>query len=227
MTTTPPTDDPAASIEKLQAALKAEREAHKATKAQYLAPVREALGLGDDASVDDITATLGTRLGDVDAQLNERTAALTTERDEARSEAEKIKGEWSDFRVCTGLESAFSRSGAAEQNAADFMALARPLFTVADDGRIVTRDGAPNTVPGMTPDQWIVSQLRQSRAHWWPLSSGGGAKGGGNLPTVAGDTSCFDPRSPKYNITNQFAYEQRFGKAATDAAIARFKGVRR
>tara|TARA_R110002096_G_scaffold344921_7_gene538206 strand:+ start:172404 stop:173111 length:708 start_codon:yes stop_codon:yes gene_type:complete len=223
---TPPNND-AASVEKLQAALKAEREAHKATKAQYLAPVREALTLGDDASLDDITAALTTRLGEVDAQLKERTDALTTERDDAIARAEKIEDEWAADKITAALGSAFASSGADKQNAADFMALATPLFTVADDGRTVTRDDAPGVVPGLDPDQWIVSQLRSARPHWWALSVGGGAKGGGGIPSGMGDTSCFDPRSAKFSVTAQFAYESHYGRAAADAAIARFKGVRR
>lgn len=223
---TPPNND-AASIEKLQAALKAEREAHRATKAQYLAPVREALTLGDDARLDDITAALTARLGDTETIVSERTATLITERDDAIARAEKIEGEWASDMITAALGSAFASSGADKQNAADFMAMATPLFTVTDDGRTVTRDDTPGVVPGLDPDQWIVSQLRSARPHWWALSVGGGAKGGGGIPSGMGDTSCFDPRSPKFNVTAQFAYEQQFGKAATDAAIARFKGVRR
>lgn len=226
--TTPPTDDPAASVAKLTEALRAERESHKSTKAQYLAPLRTLANLGDDADLDTLTSTLAARLGDADKVVSERTAALESERDEAVAKAAKIEQAYASEKVTAALDQAFAASGAQAQNAEDYLALARPLFTLGDDGQVVTRADAPNTVPGMTPDQWISAQLRQARPHWWPLSTGGGARGttGTAVPTSAGDSSCFNPRSPNHSITNQFLYEQRFGKAAADAAIARFRGAR-
>lgn len=40
--------------------------------------------------------------------------------------------------------------------------------------------------PGANAEAWIVAELRAKRPHWWPLSSGGGAKGAGGLPPSAG-----------------------------------------
>src|SRR5690606_33933857 len=95
MADTDPNTDLAASVAKLKEALDKERAEHKATKAQLLAPVRAALGLPDDAPLDSIIA----RIADVDAQLTERTAALTAERDAARSEADRIKAERNTERI--------------------------------------------------------------------------------------------------------------------------------
>ncbi|MFI4892373.1 MAG: hypothetical protein ACIAQ0_02900 [Phycisphaerales bacterium JB058] len=47
------------------------------------------------------------------------------------------------------------------------------------------------------------------------------------MPTLVGDASCFDPRSPNYSMTAQFTYESRFGKAAADAALKKYERATR
>lgn len=175
------------------------------------AGLAKSVGLGEDAD----EAAILARLGDTESVVTAKTAVLAAERDAARTETVKIKAEWADFKITAALSEAFHRSGAMEQNAADYMALAKPLFTLGSDGGIVTRDGAPNTVPGMTPDQWIVAQLRSARPHWWPLSSGG-AKGAGGLPPSAGvDLSGF--RSG--NVTAMMSAIGTYGEAAVLRAL--------
>lgn len=204
-----------ASVERLTKSLEAERAAHKESKrkaAEFTGTMRSALALGDDAD----EAAIVARLGDTESVVTAKTAALAAERDAARTEVNTIKAEWADFKITAALGEAFRRSGAMEQNTADYMALAKPLFTLGSDGGIVTRDGAPNTVPGMTPDQWIVAQLRSARPHWWPLSSGGGAKGAGGLPPSAGvDLSGF--RSG--NVTAMMSAIGTYGEAAVLRAL--------
>ncbi len=67
-------------------------------------------------------------------------------------------------------------------------------------------------------------ELRVKRAHWWPLSTGGGARGAGFIPSAGADDSCFDPRSPNYNFTAQLAQEAKFGPQFADKARARYRG---
>lgn len=58
----------------------------------------------------------------------------------------------------------------------DAMRLATSVFEIrADDSEIVTRDnvGFP---PGLDPKTWLTD-LQESRRHWWPESVGGGAGG--------------------------------------------------
>jgi len=58
----------------------------------------------------------------------------------------------------------------------DAVLLAERLFTVADDGSVVTKDGV-GTTPGITPAEWLADQ-RERRPHWWGASIGGGAGAG-------------------------------------------------
>lgn len=206
-------------------ALKAEREAHKQTRAELLGPVRKALGLGDDAGVDAIVSALAAKVPEAEALIAERTKTLTAERDAAVAERDAIKAERAAEKIAAALSAAFEKSGAKPEHKADFLLLARGVFTVDESGRVVTRKDAADTLPGVDPAQWIVSQLRAQRPHYWPVSVGAGATGGrSGIPL--GDTSCFNPRSPAYNLTDQIRYEKRYGKPAADAAIRQYGGGR-
>lgn len=215
-------------ITKLQAALQAERDAHKATKAQYLAPIRTALGLGEDANLDTITASLGTRLGDADKIVADRTAALTAERDAAIADAAKVKADRAAERVDSAISGALAKSNMIQANAPDAMNLLRGLFHVDDKGRVVTKGGDTGEPAGVTPEQFVAARLGAIRSHWFPGNVSGGARSSGNFTGgLAGDTSCFDPRSPNYNITRQYQLEVTHGSAWADAARKRYGGTRR
>lgn len=226
-TATPTVDELQASVSRLEKALAAERDAHKSTRAGFLAPVRAALGLGDDAALDAVTAALSTRLGDADKIVAERTNALTAERDSARAELEQIRAERNAERTERAIGDALAKSGIIAHNADDAASILRGVLEVTDKGEVRTK-AAPNIVPGQTPEQFIAGQLRTLRPHYWPASVGGGAKGTGTMPTPnLGNDSCFDPRSPQFNVTAQFQYEARFGKAAADAALKKYgRGAR-
>lgn len=219
-TTTDSTDADAQSVAKLTAALKAEREAHKATRAQYLAPIRSALGLDDTAGLDAVTSALSTRLGDTDKLVAERTAALTAERDAAQASAASLQAERNSDRIDHAITAALARSGIKPECADDAAAHCRAVLGVNDKGEVCTV-AAPGVVPGMTADQWIIGQLRAMRAHYWPLSTGGGARGGSLPVGNAGNDSCFKP-GPTWSVSRQFAFESQYGAAAARQARKRW-----
>jgi hypothetical protein len=204
------------SVERLKAALKAEREAHRATKAKLLAPVRAALGLPDDAPLDSITATVTARIADVDAQLAERTAALTAERDQARAEADKIKVEWNAHRLDTAIHAALTKSGVKPECMEDATTILRGVLEVDGTGAVRTK-AAAGVLPGLSPDQFIVGQLRSMRPHYWPTSVGGGSKGGGAIPSAGVDVSAFKGGT----LTDQMALIGRVGEKAVIDALRR------
>jgi len=188
---------------------------------EFRAGVAKGFGLGDDA--DD--AAILSRVGDVEKSVSERTAALSTERDEAKARAADVESRWAGEKVDNALRDAFAKSGADPRNSEDFLALARPLFTVdAKTGAVVTKPDAPNTVPGANAEAWIVAELHSKRPHWWPLSQGAGARGAGFIPSAGADDSCFDPRSPNFSFTAQCAAEVKYGPAFADRARQRFSG---
>lgn len=210
------TTDTNADVAKLQAALKAERDAHTETKrvhGEFRTAILTPLGLPDNAPAETITA----RIGDVEKTVTDRTAALTTERDEARTRLANVESRWAGEKVDRALSDALTRSGMIADNAADALALARPLFVLSDKGDVVTKADTAGVIPGANPDQWIIAQLRTLRPHWWPKSMGGGAVGGSRGGAMMGDTSCFKP-GPTWNITAQAAFERKHGTRAAEMA---------
>jgi hypothetical protein len=197
--TTPNPDNLAPTVEELSAQL-----------ATLRATLAKSLGLGEDAD---------------EAAILARVADTTKEAEEAKARAADVESRWASEKVDSALRDAFAKSGADAHNAEDFLALARPLFTVdAKTGAVVTKTDAPNTVPGQNAEAWIVSELRAKRSHWWPKSQGAGARGGGALPSGGADDSCFDPSSPNYNFTKQLAAEAKYGAEFADKARARYRG---
>ncbi len=186
---------------------------------EFLEAVREALGLPEGT---DTKAALLKHFPGSDAEKVVQ-RELAKERDDARAELTKVKGERDAEKVNAALRSAFEKSGAGREHEEDFLALARPLFTVdAKTGAVVTRADAPNTVAGQNAEAWIVSELRAKRGFWWPMSQGGASRGAGFLPSGGADDSMFNPRSPNYNFTAQLAAEARFGPAFADRARQRY-----
>jgi hypothetical protein len=169
----------------------------------------QGFGLGEDAT---------------DEALLARAAEIAKERDEARAEAADVESRWAGERVDSALRSAFEKSGAGREHEEDFLLLARGLFEMDEKGEVRTRKDAPNTLPGIDPAAWIVAELQAKRSHWWPLSQGASAKGGGFLPSGGADDSCFDPTSRNYNFTRQLALEAKYGSDFADRARARYRG---
>lgn len=208
-----------ASVSKLEKALEAERAAHKSAKdssRQFRARIAQGFGLGEDADADAITA----RLADSETIISERTASIAKERDEALRRAADIESRWKGEKVDSALRSAFEKSGAKAEHLEDFLLLARGLFEVGEDGAVRTRKDAPDTLPGIDPSAWIHSELKAKRAHYFPLSSGGGAKGVPGLGAVGGPSiDCFKPGS--HNLTQQFALVSAHGASAVRTALQR------
>lgn len=225
--TTPNPNTPAPEggddIAKLREALRKERDDHKATKTAlsvFRADVARVTGLGEDAPIEQI----GERLTQTDKLIQEKTSALSTERDEAIKRADTLLSERKAERVEAVVDQAVRRSGIKAECMDDAKMHLRNALEVNDKGEVVTK-ATPGIVPGQTADWFVVSQLRSTRSGYWPLSVGGNARGSsGNGAGASADTACFDPNSPKFNMTAQGAYLRQHGRDAFDRARARYGG---
>jgi hypothetical protein len=97
-------------------------------------------------------------------------------------------------------------------------------FEVGDDGTIQTKEGN-GFPPGIGIDVWL-SDMKETRPHWWPDSVGGGARGGAGGAPLTGNP--FDPKAPNLTKASELmgtdpAKAAQFAKAAgfasTDAAV--------
>lgn len=78
------------------------------------------------------------------------------------------------------IEAELSRAGAAAKLRPEAMSdLLRysDAFEVDDEGKVVTKDGVGFT-PGIDAASWLTD-LKSQKVHWWPESTGGGARGSG------------------------------------------------
>lgn len=212
------------AIEKSLEAARADAKKAQDQLSAFRRTIAERIGLSPDASVDEVATHLGGRLDDIDGQVTAKTATLTAERDAARADADKIKADRAAERVDSAISAALAKSAMIQANTPDAMNLLRPLFHVDDKGNVTTRGGDTGEPAGVTPEQFVAARLGALRSHWFPGSVSGGARGGGAGTNPLGDTSMFDPRSPKFSVTKQFAYEHQFGAAAADAARRRYSG---
>ncbi|MCC6676407.1 MAG: hypothetical protein IT436_04625 [Phycisphaerales bacterium] len=200
---TPTVEELQTSVAKLTKALESEREAHKTTRGELAG----------------LSALAGK--GDLEKVIGERLAPVAKERDDARAKLADVESRWAGEKVDRSLSDSLSRSGMIADNAADALALARPLFALSDKGEVVTKADAAGVIPGASPDQWIVAQLRTLRPHWWPKSVGGGATGGARPAGSAADDSCFKPGAT-WNLTAQAQFERRHGTRAAETAARRY-----
>ena len=148
----------------------------------------------DDAKIDEM----------VEKRLLSKLAPIERERDNA------IKERDDGAVLITGFETkdrnrsiddlvreAATKSKVVETAIADVLTIGRNMFEIDDTGAIVTKDNVGVT-PGVDPATWL-SDMQQTRPHWWPESQGGGAKGSGG--TGAGGNNPFS--AANWNMTEQ------------------------
>lgn len=232
MSTTPnPTPDgnppapTAADLDRLKTALEAERLAHKETKtkaAERRTVYARTLGLAENVNDEDIVAHLS---GTDHAKA---VASIQAERDELRATVTKIEQERDAQTVESAISSALSKSGMIPANHEDAANLIRSMLTVKE-GKVVTKDGVPNVIPGMDPTQLFHATVKTLRPHWWPTSVGGGAVGSRGVSDPNGlpaGSECFNPRSSAFNVTEQGRMVRQYGPGIVARAQAKYGGGR-
>lgn len=178
---------------------------------EFLEAVREALGLPEGADPKVILK----HFPNTDAEKVVQ-QELAKERDDARAEVAKMKGERDAEKVSSAIQAAISKSGIGQENAADATAILRGVLEVKD-GKVVTK-AAEGIVPGQTADQFIAGQMYSMRPHYWPRSMGGGAKGAGHTAHGGVDVSAFRNGG---TLTAQMAVVARVGEKAVIDSLRR------
>ena len=91
----------------------------------------------------------------------------------------------------------------------DAVLVGERMFDFTDDGRLITKNDAGVT-PGLDPKEW-AKDMMEKRPHWWPVSVGGGSRGG----TGGGVNDKDNPWSATgWSITRQ-------GQAVTELGLAK------
>lgn len=175
-------------VSRLQTALNKERADHKATKKLF-----EPLG---GRKIEDVVAELdripeleaaAKGAGNVDELVEAKLAAklkpLERERDKYKKDFEEATAQVAQYqgkerarvvqdavRAAIGKQTGF-QSSAIE----DALIIGERIFEIDDAGNVVTKDGVGVT-PGVSAEVWLT-EVQNTRPHWWAASQGGGAGG--------------------------------------------------
>lgn len=100
---------------------------------------------------------------------------------------------------------------------ADVLLLADNVFTLTDDGQLLTKENVFGVDAGLTPESFFTVQ-QEKRPWWWPTSVGGGSKGSGG----GGGTTNNPWTAANWNLTEQgkIVKEQGLEKAQQLAKMA-------
>jgi hypothetical protein len=213
-----------ADIDALSKSLNEERLAHKATKEKLSAwgdlnheevmqkldklPALEAASEGKfDAEA--IEAAVSKRaeaavkmaLGPVQRKSEESAKKL----EEALAEVDKLRFEKTSRTISDEMRKAMAEAKVIPEAQEDVLLYAGMLFTVAEDGSVVTK-GSGGVQPGLPPTVWL-SDMVQKRPHWWPGSVGGGARGSSS---VSGKSNPWSAEG--WNLTEQGAFLKKHGE---------------
>lgn len=178
-----------ADFTRIDSALKKERADHKATKAKL-----KALPEGFDAEkyaeeqseLEELRLKVGESSDEniekmVEVRLKRKLGPVERERDKLKGELAESQKRTEDLQqsINTGLINDSIRKAATKVKIhptaiEDAQLLGRSSLKLTDDGKVLTEDG-------QTAEEWLAS-LTESRAHWFPNSTPGGASGGGGTP---------------------------------------------
>ena len=178
-------------VTNLQEALRKERDLVKASKAE-LAKFK---GLDPEETlkkldrIAELEAANSGKLDDekinkiVESRIAAKTAPIERERDQFKTETDKLKVEVADFKlreVKRSIRDEVRKSAVTakvrETAIEDALIIGENLFEKNELGKIVTKDNVGIT-PGLSPDVWFA-EIKDARPHWWPESKGAGAGGG-------------------------------------------------
>lgn len=183
-----------ADVNNINRALTNERTAHKDMKAKWgqffgdrkvedvqamLDRIPE-LELAASGKVDDekINQIVESRTRAKLTPLERQVASLTAGLAERDATINEYKASETRRTIHDDVRGFAGKSKVVDSAVEDVLMLAERVFEVAEDGKVVTKEGINGVTPGVSPEVWL-QEMQQKRPHWWPPSSGGGSKGGG------------------------------------------------
>jgi len=225
-----------ADVARIQRALKDEKDAHKDTKAKLtlfgdLDPdevhkkldgfdelqARVDAGQGGTIDEDKLDAIVVQRVNREKAPLERELTKLRESNTELETANVELSGTITKGKIETDVRKAAIDAKVVSTAIEDIIIMADRVFEVADDGVILTKDNV-GTTPGVTATDWL-SDMQESRPHWWPASTGGGGKGGGDQGNATGKNPW---TKDNWNITAQGSVVKEHGidraKALASAA---------
>ncbi len=213
-------------VDRLQSALRKERDDHSATRSQ----LREFDGLKPDEvrsqldRIPELEAAAQGKLDDtkvneiVETRLRSRIAPIERERDQLKEKVGEFENEITTYKtankqrsISDSIRSAATKSKVLPEAIEDALVYGERMFEIDEDGNVVTRDGVGVT-PGIGAEAWLT-EMQGKRPHWWGPSMGGGARPG------SGRNSGPNPWSKEHwNITEQNRIYRANPKQASDMA---------
>lgn len=206
-------------VKNVQEALRKEREEHTETKTKLgafgdLDPVETqekldsipaleaAAGSGDNEQK--IQAGVDARLNTIKTQHDREVKKLTDERDKASNERDGLLVEQNDSLIETWIKDAGIAAKMTEGGIDD--ALARKgNFEVVENAEgkkcVQTKDTA------LSPELWLTD-IKETKGHWWPPSVGGGSSGSNNGAGASGKNPW---TYENWNVTEQMTIQSQKG----------------
>ena len=215
-----------ADVERVQEALRKEREAHAAAtkrleawdgldhaevlKALDRLPELEAAAKGklDEAGIEDavkrrLDAAVATKLSPIEREQKR----LQKENEQLAKLNQDLTQERTRRTIHDAVRDQAIQAGMAPEFLEDALLHADRVFEVAPDGAVVTRDKV-GVAPGMAPDAWLAEML-DKRPGWRIPSQGAGATGSG--PRGAASSGSNPWSASGWNVTRQGAYVKTHG----------------
>ena len=172
----------------------------------------------DEAGIEEIvTRRVQGTINSQVAPLERQIAGLKTENETLKEENFNHRENNRQRKITTAVRKALVEAKVVTSAIDDALLLAERVFTIRDDGAIVTKDQVGVT-PGESPEVWI-QEVKDKKEHWWPMNVGGGA--GGSSPGFNFDGD--NPWSAEHwNMTKQNQFQIKYGaeKAAQMAKAA-------
>lgn len=199
-------------VDRVQESLRKERDEHKATKAQLqkfgeldadevhekldrVAELEAAAGgkIDDDKMEELVQARLKRERGPLEREITQ----LKTKNQEFEQQVTEFQQKDHQRTIHDHVRKAAQSQKLVDTAVDDALMVAERVMDVTEDGRVVTKDNVGVT-PGLDPQVWLT-EMQQTRPHWWGPSQGGGARGGSG--GGGGGNNPFSAES--WNLTEQ------------------------